>query len=66
MKMITTFPDGDTWQMDGCNPFSQSMELEAFRECVVNPPNTPKHNPISALVFHCAWRHLFNGKIAKK
>ena len=32
MKIITTFPDGDTWQMDGCNPFSQSMELEAFRD----------------------------------
>lgn len=51
MEIITMFPDGDTWQRDSCNPFSQVMKVEAsFRQCVLNPPNIPNHYPISALV----------------
>lgn len=47
---IITFPDGDTWQIDCCNPFFQVMKLQAFRECVLNPPNIPSHYPISTFV----------------
>lgn len=50
MEIITAFPDGDTWQRDSCNPFSQVMKVEAFRQCVLNPPNIANHYPISAFV----------------
>lgn len=45
---------------------SPASKLEAFRECVLNPPNIPNHYPISAFVLASVLWDIFSAERSLK
>lgn len=65
MEIKTTFPDGDSWQMDCCNPFS-SFEARSLQRMCSKSSKHPQPLPHECLCAReCALRHLFSWKIIK-